>query len=100
MSFASADPALDAAINLLGGAVAPLAVALEKIGWPGRNRAGIHRHLKAGTLPVTPEKIGDRYYVTAASVAKLLRESTPRLTPPPPVRRRPGRPPKGEVAHG
>lgn len=89
------DAALAAAIALLGGAIAPLAVALKKIGWPGRNRAGIHRHLRDGTLPVRAQKIGGRLYVTAGSVADLLR-STP--TPPSnavvPVRRGPGRPRK------
>jgi len=91
----SFDPALAAAIELLGGAMAPLAVALNKIGWPGRNRAGIHRHLRAGTLPVATQKIGGRIYVTAGAVADLLRGSTP---PPPTTprqaRRGPGRPPK------
>lgn len=89
------DPALTAAINLLGGALAPLSDALKKIGWPGRNRSGIHRHVKAGTLPVRTEKIGGRIYVTAGAVADLLRCST--LHPPAapePARRRPGRPPK------
>lgn len=89
------DPALSAAILLLGGAIAPLAVALRKIGWPGRNRAGIHRHLRDGTLPVATQKIGGRIYVTAGAVADLLRGSTP---PPPAApqsaRRSPGRPPR------
>lgn len=90
------DPALAAAIALLGGALAPLAIALKKIGWPGKNRAGIHRHLRCGTLPVRTVKIGGRIYVTAGAVAELLRESPP--PPPavnPPTRRGRGRPPKG-----
>jgi len=100
MSNDSFDPALTAAINLLGGALAPLAPALKKIGWPGTNRAGIHRHLKAGTLPVVPEKIGDRWFVSAAAVASFLRGSTPPPNAPQtPSRRRPGRPPKSEASH-
>ena len=91
----NSDPALAAAIVLLGGAIAPLAVALKKIGWPGRNRAGIHRHLRDGTLPVATKKIGGRIYVTASAVADLLRGSTlPPPTAPQPARRGPGRPPR------
>lgn len=90
------DPALAAAIALLGGALAPLAVALQKIGWPGRNRSGIHRHRRDGTLPVRAEKIGGRLYVTAGAVADLLRgASLPPVDPQPTRRRGPGRPRKG-----
>lgn len=91
----NSDPELNAAIELLGGALAPLGLALKKIGWPGRNRAGIHRHLRDGTLPVATQKIGGRIYVTAGAVADLLRGSTPPPpTAPQPAHRGPGRPPR------
>lgn len=89
------DPALVAAIQLLRGAIVPLNVAMERLGWRG-NRRAIHARLIAGTLPVRAEKHGRNWFVTAGAVADLLRSGVaPSAPPPPPAdppRRRPGRP--------
>jgi hypothetical protein len=94
----SSDPYLIEAIRMLDGAIAPLNVAMAKIGWK-TNRFAIHARLKAGTLPVRAEKLGRNWYVTAGAVADLLRSSTSPSLPPsqpqPPTaspHRKPGRP--------
>lgn len=90
----SSDPYLAEAIKMLDGAIAPLNIAMAKIGWK-TNRFAIHARLKAGTLPVRVEKLGRNWYVTAGAVADLLRSSgSPPSAQPPtaPLHRRPGRP--------
>ena len=88
------DPALAAAISVLGGAVVPLNVAIQRLGLT-INRRAVHARRLAGTLPVEPTQIGRNWFVTAGAAAVLFRASgaEPELPPPAtPTHRGPGRP--------
>lgn len=88
------DPALAAAISVLGGAVVPLNVAIRRLGLK-INRRAVHARRLAGTLPVEPTQIGRNWFVTAGAAAVLFRagNAAPAMPPPAPSPRRgPGRP--------
>ena len=88
------DPAVAAAIAVLGGALVPLNLGIKRLGLD-INRRAIHARRLAGTLPVKPTQIGRNWFVTAGEAAVLFRtDSAPTALPPPapPLRRGPGRP--------
>lgn len=86
------DPALAAAISVLGGAVVPLNVAIRRLGLT-INRRAVHARRLAGTLPVEPTQYGRNWFVTAGAAAVLFRASGAELPPPgTPTHRGPGRP--------
>lgn len=89
--------AIAAAVAAIGGVVAPLPRALQGLGWPYRSRSAIHARRVAGTLPITPRRLGGRWVVYARDVASLFEVDTPQTDEPPPAtppRRGPGRPRK------
>jgi hypothetical protein len=89
--------AVAAASAAIGGAVVPLGSALERLGWPYLSRSSIHARLLAGTLPVTPRRLGGRWVVYAMDAARLFEAGAPtsgELPVPAPSRRGPGRPRK------
>lgn len=95
------DPALAAAIAVLGGAVVPLNEGIRRLGLT-INRRAIHARRQAGTLPVEPTQIGRNYFITAGAAAALFRAgSAVNAAPPPapPPRRGPGRP-RGTTTRG
>lgn len=100
MSTSSSSPsptAIAAAVAAIGGVVAPLPRALQGLGWPYRSRSAIHARRVAGTLPITPRRLGGRWVVYARDVATLFEVDTPQIDEsPPPVLPRcgPGRPRK------
>lgn len=93
------DPALAAALLVLGGAVVPMGLGFRRLGFD-INRRALHARLRAGTLPVKPTRMGRNWFVTAGEAAVLFRASgaapaAPAAAAPPP-RRGPGRP-RGSV---
>lgn len=88
------DPALAAAISVLGGAVVPLNVGMKRLGLT-INRRAVHARRVAGTLPVEPTQIGRNWFITAGAAAALFRagNAAPVMSPPAPSPHRgPGRP--------
>lgn len=89
--------AITAAAKAIGGIVAPLSRALRGLGWPYMSRSAIHARRVAGTLPVTPRRLGRRWVMYAKDVATLFEraaggtEDEVHLLAP---RRGPGRPRK------
>lgn len=89
--------AIAAATAALGGSVVPLNRALRDLGWPYLSRASIHARRLAGTLPVTPRRLGSRWVVFARDAATLFEPELVMFDERvPPPRRRPGRPRKVE----
>lgn len=89
--------AIAAAVAAIGGVVAPLPQALQGLGWPYRSRSAIHARRVAGTLPVTPRRLGGRWVVYARDAARLFEAGSPHTDESPSVassRRGPGRPRK------
>lgn len=89
--------AIAAATAAIGGAVVPLPLALQGLGWPYLSRSAIHARRIAGTLPVRPKRLGGRWVVYARDVARLFEVDplqTDESPPAPPPRRGPGRPRK------
>lgn len=89
--------AIAAAVAAIGGVVAPLPRALEGLGWPYRSRSAIHSRRIAGTLPVTPRRLGGRWVIYASDAARLFEVAplqTDESPPAAPSRRGPGRPRK------
>lgn len=99
---AGTTPLISLAIQLLGGVEVPLTVAAKRLGWTCQSRAALEYRRRAGTLPVTPIRRGNRWFVTAAALAVTL------APPPAPVavsdvqtpKRGPGRPPKTVAPQG
>jgi len=92
----SIDPAIAAAIAVLGGAIVPINQAIKRLGLH-INRRAVHARRVAGTLPVEPTKIGEKWFITAGAAAVLFRTGTALPVsvtplPAPPPRRGPGRP--------
>lgn len=100
MSISSSSPTptpLAAATAAIGGAVAPLPRALKGLGWPYLSRSAVHARRVAGTLPVTPRRLGGRWVVYARDAAQLFETGGPPVNESPPQtspRRGPGRPRK------
>lgn len=89
--------ALAAATAAIGGACAPLNLALRGLGWPYLSRSAIHARRVAGTLPVMPKRLGGRWVIYARDAAELFEIRTPPVDESSPVaspRRGPGRPRK------
>lgn len=89
--------AIAAATAAIGGAVVPLPLALQGLGWPYLSRSAIHARRIAGTLPVMPKRLGGRWVIYARDAAELFEIREPQIDEsPPPIqpRRRPGRPRK------
>lgn len=83
------DPVLALAVQLLGGAaMCPSHIALAKVGWPGSSRQAICDRRRAGTMPCSEIRIGEQYYITAASIADaFLRRPAQGVHVPPPPRK-------------
>jgi hypothetical protein len=91
---AGVDPALAAAFAVLRGAIVPMLLGFQRLGFD-INRRAIHARLLAGTLPVQPVRMGRNWFITAGAAAALFRSggvAPAAALPPPSPRRGPGRP--------